>query len=519
MKVFGRELTISLNKVAKPPAMKALTVEHAPTRMGSIRDPWGDTSIVSGLTPVKLARTLRAAERGDIKAYLTLAEEMEERDAHYGSVLGTRKRAIGALEPVISPASEDPLAQTIAEAVDEDILSQPAFEDLVDGCLDALGKGYAAVEIIWETGPRAIPAVFKWRDPRHFRFDDDDAETLRLITEAAPLGEDLTPYKWVVHRPRLKAGIPIRGGLARLAAWSFLFKNYATKDWVAFAETYGMPLRLGKYGPEAGDDDKQALLSAVMGIGTDAAAVIPQAMQIEFIQAMSGTASADIFERLGDWTDRQVSKAVLGQTMSTDEGGRGGRAQAEVHGKLRSEIREADAKQLARTINAQVIEPYVKLNFGPQAVYPKCYLPAEDDEDTTAFIDNVVKVVGIGLRVKTSEVYPKLGLTEPDDGDEILIRVPATAAPPVPDPRAPNKAANRSGTDPSDEIDRLVEDALSDWQPVEDTLTLPILELAERSDFAEAFLEGLDALAAGGDDPVFMRRLGEAMFKARVAGG
>ena len=43
-----------------------------------------------GLTPVRLARLLRAAEDGDPMAYLELAEEMEEKDLHYRSVLATR---------------------------------------------------------------------------------------------------------------------------------------------------------------------------------------------------------------------------------------------------------------------------------------------------------------------------------------------------------------------------------------------------------------------------------------------
>ena len=31
----------------------------------------------------------------------------------------------------------------------------------------------------------------------------------------------------------------------------YLLKNYHLKDWVSFAEIYGLPLRLGKYAPGA----------------------------------------------------------------------------------------------------------------------------------------------------------------------------------------------------------------------------------------------------------------------------
>src|SRR5208337_4868486 len=90
-----------------------------------------------------------------------------------------------------------------------------------------------------------------------------------------PATAPLYPFKFVTHIARAKAGLPIRGGLARAAGWSYLFKSYALKDWAAFAEVYGQPLRVGKYGPGATEEDKHALLSAVAHIGTDAAAIIP----------------------------------------------------------------------------------------------------------------------------------------------------------------------------------------------------------------------------------------------------
>ena len=56
----------------------------------------GVRQILSGhpaqnLSPRRLAALLLAAEQGDAVAYLELAEEMEEKDLHYRSVLSTRK--------------------------------------------------------------------------------------------------------------------------------------------------------------------------------------------------------------------------------------------------------------------------------------------------------------------------------------------------------------------------------------------------------------------------------------------
>ena len=69
----------------------------APELIGT-RVMW-DQSVASGLTPQRLATLLRGAIRGDHRLYLELAEEMEERDPHYFSVLGTRKRVLAAVPP------------------------------------------------------------------------------------------------------------------------------------------------------------------------------------------------------------------------------------------------------------------------------------------------------------------------------------------------------------------------------------------------------------------------------------
>ncbi|NNC27616.1 DUF935 family protein, partial [Salinisphaera sp. USBA-960] len=122
---------------------------------------------------------------------------------------------------------------------------------------------------------------FKWRDQRFFRFDRRDLTTLRLEVDRSFDGEELPPAKFVVHKPRTKAGIPLRRGLARPAAWAFLIQSFGLKDWSAFAEVYGVPWRIGKYHENASDSDKRTLLRAVRSLASDAAAIMPAGMEIE----------------------------------------------------------------------------------------------------------------------------------------------------------------------------------------------------------------------------------------------
>jgi len=173
-----------------------------------------------------------------------------------------------------------------------------------------------------------------------------------------------------------------------VCAWMYLFKNYALKDWVAFAEVYGMPLRLGKYQPGASPEDKAALLAAVRNLGSDAAGVISAATEIEFIEAASkGSGTLNIYEALASFCDAQMSKAILGQTLTSEAGGvkgQGSRALGEVHAEVRQDLVEADARALSRTITQQVLRPLVGFNFGWDAPVPTFRFIVERPEDLEA---------------------------------------------------------------------------------------------------------------------------------------
>ncbi|NNG04901.1 MAG: DUF935 domain-containing protein, partial [Inquilinus sp.] len=304
-----------------------------------------------GLTPGRLAALLREAEEGDPTRYLELAEEMEEKDLHYRSVLATRKLQVSQLEITVEPAS-DAKEDVANAALVEGFLERDELQEELCDILDAVGKGFSVTEIVWETSERQwMPARLEWRFPQWFQFDRRDGRTPLLRGDAGP--ESLLPYKFVLHIHKSKSGLPIRGGLARAAAWCYLFKNYDIKDWVAFAEVYGQPLRVGKYHPGATEGDRKTLLKAVANIGSDAAAIIPSSMLIEFVKA-DQTGSVDLYERLAEYLDKQTSKAVLGQTLTT-EVKEGSRAAAQVHDGVRDDIERSDAHQLAASLNRDLV--------------------------------------------------------------------------------------------------------------------------------------------------------------------
>jgi phage gp29-like protein len=442
--------------------------EQAAPTMTGVRNIYSVMHPSVGLTPEKLAAVLRQAEFGDPLLYLELAEEMEEKDLHYLAVLGTRKQTIAGLQISVRPASGEATDVRVADMVRDLLLGGTLdLAGTLFDVLDAIGKGFSATEIIWDTSGREwVPARLIWRDPRWFAFDWVSGEQLLVRTlgddsqypstalgdggshfERAgagylgargngqngaagwngaarasaetfmqPMTAPLEPFKFIVHCSKAKSGLPIRGGLARAAGWSYLFKNYVLKDWITFAEVFGQPLRLGKYGAGATEADKQALLGAVANIGTDAAAIIPDSMIIEFTEARQ-TGSAELYERFCEYLDRQVSKAVLGQTLTTElPRGSGSRAAAQVHDAVRRDILASDARRLSETLTRDLVKPLVDLNAGPQRRYPQIDLILPSDQDAQEFVGILSQLIDRGLRVSQKTVLDRLDLpaTAPD---------------------------------------------------------------------------------------------------------
>lgn len=543
-----------LDQWGQPVKAQTLTREAMGPTVTGVRDTFDDF-IAASLTPARMATILREAAMGEMHDFLTLAEEMEERETQWASVLSTRKRAIQSVAPQVEAASDSAEDIRIADAVRDRITNHPDFFDLIGDVLDALSKGYSVIEIVWkiEAG-QYVPERFEWHDPRLFQFDRETRKEIRKRVQGDHNGAPLEPFKFIRHVPRLKSGIPARNGLARLGLWSFLLKSYSLKDWAAFLEVHGMPLRLGKFGPGASIEDKRVLLRAVRDLGADAAAIIPKEMEIEFIETKGF--SEKPFEGFAMYIDKALSKAVVGQTMTSDAGSSGSLAQAKVHENVRTDIKEADAHQLCGTLNRDLVRPFVDLNFGPRAAYPKVQLPISEPEDFAALTSALKELVPLGLKVQMSEVRDRFGFADPQEGAELLgapiagprgreARTQATrkksdpaddgeedpapalnsalhlggcpccgAPPRLPGVLAFNAEEIRSG----DERDALVAAALEEWEPDMAPIVNAITKAAAGAADYEAFAAALDQLA--GDLPTgdLATRIAVQTMKARGLG-
>ncbi|WP_372605369.1 DUF935 domain-containing protein [Actibacterium sp.] len=462
----------------RPVVRKVLTQEVAAPTIGGVRSPLSGYPM-DGLNPMRLAGILRAADSGDVTQYLELAELLEERDLHYTGVLGTRKRSVSQIDITVKPASDSKEDQVIADRV-RDWLDRDELSDELFNILDAIGKGYSFTEIIWDSSEgQWEPARLEYRDPRWFTFERHNLTTPLLLNEHGA-EVPLHPYKFIYARMQAKSGIAPRSGIARIAAWAQMFKAFTQRDWAIFTQTYGQPIRLGKFQPGATEKDKDTLFSAVANIAGDCAAIIPDTMQMEFIEAKNVGASTDHYERRSDWLDKQVSKAVLGQTATTDSV-TGGLGSGKEHREVQEDIERADAKQLQGILNAQLIRPFVDLEFGPRGRrgYPKLIIARPEAEDLGLLAQALGELVPLGLEVSQSETREKFGLSAPKKGDAIL-RAPAKAGAGDPPP-APDQTALQAEQTGQTAPQRLADQAVTETGPAVADLIAQVELMTERA--------------------------------------
>lgn len=376
------------------------------------------------MTPARMAAILRQAEEGDITAQAALFDRLQE-DPHILAVYGKRKRASRNRPIQINAADDTPQAQVAAELCREVIAGIRNWREAVFHLLDAVGRGFSVCQIEWELSDSkfVIPRLIA-TDHRAFVLDREDWDKIRVLTDANMTeGEPLAPAQWLVHIYRARSGSLATSASLRALCWAWLFKHASWRDWVIFSEAYGMPKRLGTYPRGATDEERRVIWAAAKLLGRDGAAAIPEGAKLEYLKAEGGRGDLP-FEALIQLADRYVSKLILGQTMTTEEGDRGARSLGEVHRAVEDDLVEDTCDALAETIRFGLCEPITRFNMG-DAPTPKVSAISDEGVDLLHRAQTLNIVARWGTPLSRDQVREEFNLQEPKDEDDALVVAPA----------------------------------------------------------------------------------------------
>ena len=316
--------------------------------------------------------------------------ERAEEDPRVYSTLQKRKGALLAYPWQLDPASEDPIDVAAKELVERAFAVFP-LEQSVKDLLDAIMKGFAVVEVMWEVvDGEILPTDAKRRDQRRFRFDIDGQ--LKLIDWQHLLyGTPVPDRKFIVHKFDEHDGDPYGRGLGRILFWQWLFKRQNLAAWLIHNDKFASPTVHGKHAPNASQTVKDALLASCSVLALETAVITDSETSIELLEA-EHAGGGETYATLKDSLNDDISEVVLGSVFAANAGALDGGSGATADTDDRLELAKADGGELARTFAKSLIRWIVEINM-PAAKPPrmKWLIDAEEDLTARATIDDKIR--------------------------------------------------------------------------------------------------------------------------------
>ena len=309
---------------------------------------------------------------------LAIYDEMQK-DSQVRSCLNTKKFAVLSKGWDIQPASDDAADVEVARFVKfclEDM--RGSVQELLFKVLDALAKGFSMCEINYkliEDGPYAgmigLESI-KSKNPAAFGFDTDEFLNVRALTMTAPgIRTDLPVDKFIIYTYMPAYELPHGESDLRAAYKHWWSKDVVLKFWNMYLEKFGMPTAKGSYRRGMPKDQQDDLLRVLDKIQQETAIVVPEDVTIELLEAQRGGEAG--YQEAVEFHNRQIAKAILGQTLTSEEGSRvGSYALGKVHLDVLGFYLQRLKQDLEETVmREQLIRRLVEYNFaGGQSTLP-----------------------------------------------------------------------------------------------------------------------------------------------------
>lgn len=319
-------------------------------------------------------------------------------DSHLESVINRRRSAVNSSQIVF-------LKNGAPDDAVNDQLRSPWFDTLVADIVDARFFGFSLMQfrrdshgwISYDLIPR------KHADPVR-------REILHLQGSLSGTPWDEFPNMLFVGQAR---GL---GLLAKAAPW-VIYKRNDMADWAQFAEIFGMPIR--DYTYETGDDDaRERVKKDAQDTGALAVYIHPKDVELELRESGNKTGSADLYDKLCERCNRELSKLFLGNTLTTESQATGTQALGTVHKKEEDQILKSDQKFVLNVLNYDMTDIFsamgIDTNGGEfQFSEPKLV-------DLTAKANILVQLQRtFNLPVSDEYLYETFGIEKPKNYEQL----------------------------------------------------------------------------------------------------
>lgn len=381
--------------------------------------------IGGGVTPATVTSIIRTADGGQPAQLVDLMNESRQKDGHLQGVLSTRERAPGLIDlefvPPKDATDKERAAVELCRRIRDGFANWPELISHLNGFL----FGHASAELKWEavSGGWLLPTSAKLLHARDFIFAisngalryrryDGDVEGIDLLVQFP--GRVIQIQRKIVH------DVPAREGLARLLIWAALLRNWGLRDWVALGEIGWKPWRIGKYKPGTHIDDIEKFVEMLERLGHEGIGVHSKDDEVVVEWPKGNGPGIGTHRELFDTLGREQSKAVLGQTTSTEAGSNGDQRGSEVRDLVRQDIAEEDCRAIASALRYCLFAPAVALNLGADVRCPVPVFQTDEGQDIVEFAQAMNTLRLAGVRIPAPWVRDQVGIPHPIEGEELV---------------------------------------------------------------------------------------------------
>lgn len=249
-------------------------------------------------------------------------------------------------------------ADGVADTDAAKLFDRAWFKDLCRLCLESIWYGHSLVELGDIVSDNDGRPAFSSVDliPRRHVIPEKGVVVTRLGASAA----SGIPYRekpdadWLIE-----AGRPDDLGLLLKAALHTIPKKHAMSFWDCFAEIFGMPWRIARTSTRDPKEFRR-IQDMIYDAGANQGIVTGADTEIQLVESGKGDAF-NVYDKRIDRANSELSKLVIGQTMTIEDGS--SLSQSQTHLRVFLNLVESDRDMLRDIINNQLIPRMVLHGF------------------------------------------------------------------------------------------------------------------------------------------------------------
>lgn len=184
-----------------------------------------------------------------------------------------------------------------------------------------------------------------------------------LVPERSTLLYDINATKGIDYSVIKDILLPARFysvvGLLEKAAVYTILKRHSWGSWDEFEELFGIPIRIAKIASQS-ETVKNEVAGWLEEMGSAPYGVFPMGTEVE-IKENSKTDSFNVFFKKIEALDKELSKLVLHQTMTTENGA--SKAQGSVHENTMEQVVLSDEKKMLSFLNNRLVPAMRMLGY------------------------------------------------------------------------------------------------------------------------------------------------------------